>query len=64
MLYPPAQGYESSYIGSPQGAYAGKFLNPNASSFPTSTASTGNEFDDEPPLLEGSTCCKILHMYH
>lgn len=50
-LYPP-QGYESSYIASPQSAYGGQFLNPNASSFPTSTASTGNEFDDEPPLLE------------
>lgn len=55
-LYPPLpQGYESSYIGSPASAYGGQFLNPNASSFPTSSAGTGasTDFDDEPPLLEG-----------
>lgn len=55
-LYPTIpQAYESSYIGSPPTVYGGQqFLNPNASSFPTSNvASTGTEFEDEPPLLEG-----------
>lgn len=54
-LYPALpQGYESSYIGSPPSVYGGQFLNPNASSFPpTNMVSSGTDFEDEPPLLEG-----------
>ena len=52
-LYPPLpQGYDSSYIGSAPPAYSGQFLSPNTSAYPPAVTGT-NDFEDEPPLLEG-----------
>jgi len=50
--YPSNINYvEPPYTAPPINTYSGSLLNPNEA--PYVPTSSGNEFDDEPPLLEG-----------